>query len=217
MRVKTAVATGRVPAGTLGAKDRDILRDAESIIGVDEVGRGALAGPVVVCAVSLTAIPNDPGIRDSKQLTGNRRDEAATRLRASGARWAVCEIWVELIDKLNILEATRLAMRAAASALVTPAAVVVTDYVDPGDLGCRVLSPKQADREYYSVAAASILAKVHRDRIMADLGAEQPEWGWERNKGYGTTSHRRALQTYGPGALHRRSFQWSPVLPSALG
>ena len=198
---------------SLGSKDRASLRDAELIIGVDEVGRGALAGPVVVCAVSFPTIPNDPGIRDSKQLTGKRRDEAASRLRASGARWAVCEVWVELIDILNILEATRLAMRAAAAVLATPAAVVVTDHVDPGDLGCRVLSPTRADREYFSVAAASILAKVHRDRIMVDLGAEQPQWGWQRNKGYGTTGHRRALQTYGPGALHRRSFQWSPVLP----
>lgn len=197
----------------LGLKDREILRGAESIIGVDEVGRGALAGPVVVCAASFAAIPDDPGVRDSKQLTGNRRDEAASRLRASGARWVVCEVWVELIDKLNILEATRLAMRAAAGALVTPEAVVVTDYVDPGDLGCRVLSPKKADREYFSVAAASILAKVHRDRIMVDLGAEQPHWGWEMNKGYGTIAHRLALENCGPGALHRRSFRWSPVLP----
>jgi ribonuclease HII len=197
----------------LGLKDREILRGAESIIGVDEVGRGALAGPVVVCAASFAAIPDDPGVRDSKQLTGNRRDEAASRLRASGARWVVCEVWVELIDKLNILEATRLAMRAAAGALVTPEAVVITDYVDPGDLGCRVLSPKKADREYFSVAAASILAKVHRDRIMVDLGAEQPHWGWEMNKGYGTIAHRLALENCGPGALHRRSFRWSPVLP----
>ena len=197
----------------LGSKDRDILRDAEAIIGVDEVGRGALAGPVVVCAVSFPAIPNDPGIRDSKQLSGKRRDEAVSRLRASGARWAVCEVWVELIDNLNILEATRLAMRAAASVLATPAAVVVTDHVDPGDLGCRVLSPARADCEYFSVAAASILAKVHRDRIMVDLGSKQPQWGWQRNKGYGTTAHRLALQTHGPGALHRRSFRWSPVLP----
>jgi len=197
----------------LGLKDREILRGAESIIGVDEVGRGALAGPVVVCAASFAAIPDDPGVRDSKQLTGNRRDEAASRLRASGARWVVCEVWVELIDKLNILEATRLAMRAAAGALVTPEAVVVTDYVDPGDLGCRVLSPKKADREYFSVAAASILAKVHRDRIMVDLGAEQPHWGWKWNKGYGTVAHRLALENCGPGALHRRSFRWSPVLP----
>jgi ribonuclease HII len=197
----------------LGSKDRKILRDAEAIIGVDEVGRGALAGPVVVCAASFAAIPDDPGIRDSKQLTGKRRDEAASRLRASGVRWAVCEVWVELIDNLNILEATRLAMRAAAAVLATPAAVVVTDHVDPGDLGCRVLSPKKADCEYFSVAAASILAKVHRDRIMVDLGVEQPQWGWQRNKGYGTIGHRRALGIHGSGALHRRSFQWSPVLP----
>jgi len=198
---------------TLGIKDREILRSAESIIGVDEVGRGALAGPVVVCAASFAAIPDDPGIRDSKQLTENQRNEAASRLRASGARWTVCEVWVELIDTLNILEATRLAMRAAAGALVTPEAVVVTDYVDPGNLGSKVLSPKQADREYFSVAAASILAKVHRDRIMVDLGTEQPHWGWERNKGYGTIAHRLALENLGPGALHRRTFRWSPVLP----
>lgn len=198
---------------SLGLRDREILRSAKSIIGVDEVGRGALAGPVVVCAASFAAIPNDPGVRDSKQLTENRRNEAASRLRASGARWVLCEVWVGLIDKLNILEATRLAMRAAAGALATTEAVVVTDHVDPGDLGCRVLSPKQADREYFSVAAASILAKVHRDRIMVDLGAEQPHWGWERNKGYGTVAHRLALENRGPGALHRRSFRWSPVLP----
>jgi ribonuclease HII len=197
----------------LGLKDREILRSAKSIIGVDEVGRGALAGPVVVCAASFAAIPDDPGVRDSKQLTENRRNEAASRLRASGARWVLCEVWVGLIDKLNILEATRLAMRAAAGALATTEAVVVTDHVDPGDLGCRVLSPIQADREYFSVAAASILAKVHRDRIMVDLGAEQPHWGWERNKGYGTVAHRLALENRGPGALHRRSFRWSPVLP----
>jgi ribonuclease HII len=198
---------------SLGSKDRKILRGADSIIGVDEVGRGALAGPVVVCAASFAVIPDDPGVRDSKLLTENRRDEAASRLRASGARWALCEVWVELIDKLNILEATRLAMRATAGARVTPEAVVVTDHVDPGDLGCLVLSPKQADREYFSVAAASILAKVHRDRIMVELGAEQPHWGWERNKGYGTVAHRFELENRGRGTLHRRSFRWSPVLP----
>ena len=198
---------------SLGSKDREILRGAESIIGVDEVGRGALAGPVVVCAASFAVIPDDPGVRDSKLLTENRRDEAASRLRASGARWVLCEVWVELIDKVNILEATRLAMRATAGALVTPEAVVVTDHVDPGELGCHVLSPKQADREYFSVAAASILAKVHRDRIMVELGAEQPHWGWERNKGYGTIAHRLELENRGRGTLHRRSFRWSPVLP----
>ena len=153
----------------LGEKDRALLLDADRIIGVDEVGRGSLAGPVVVCAASFSSIPDDAGVRDSKRLSARRRDEAAERLRSSCERWAVCEVWVELIDRVNILEATRLAMRAAARALVTPGAVVVTDHVEPGDVGCAVLSPKRADADYFSVAAASILAKVHRDGIMVDL------------------------------------------------
>ncbi|MCK5376576.1 MAG: ribonuclease HII [Acidobacteria bacterium] len=197
----------------LGEKDRALLLDADRIIGVDEVGRGSLAGPVVVCAASFSSIPDDAGVRDSKRLSARRRDEAAERLRSSCERWAVCEVWVELIDRVNILEATRLAMRAAARALVTPGAVVVTDHVDPGDVGCAVLSPKRADADYFSVAAASILAKVHRDGIMVELGGMDPRWAWERNKGYGTADHRKALQDLGPSSLHRRSFHWSPVLP----
>ena len=210
------VGIGRSRSGddpTLGARDRELLRDASSVLGVDEVGRGALAGPVVVCAASFTAIPDDPGIQDSKRLSPKRRREAVARLRASGARWVVCEIWEEVIDRVNILESTRLAMRATASALLDEAAVVVTDHVDPGDLCCRVLSPKAADRDYFCVAAASILAKVHRDRIMVELGGQHPEWLWQHNKGYGTVAHRRALQNHGTTVFHRRSFHWSPVLP----
>lgn len=193
--------------------DRKLLRDAGSVVGVDEVGRGALAGPVVVCAASFTAIPDDPGIQDSKRLSPKRRREAVDRLRAVGARWVVCEIWEDVIDRLNILESTRLAMHSAASALVDPAAIVITDHVDPGDLGCRVLSPKSADRDYFCVAAASILAKVHRDRIMVELGTDYPHWDWHSNKGYGTVAHRRALQNHGSTVFHRRSFRWSLVLP----
>ena len=197
----------------LGSKDRDLLLGANAIIGVDEVGRGALAGPVVVCAAAFEEIPNDGEVRDSKLLSPRRRDSIAARLRNGGARWVVCEVWPELIDRLNILEATRLAMAAAARTLIAPRSVVITDYVNPGDLGCRILSPKRADRDYFCVAAASIVAKVHRDRIMVDLGRQDPRWKWERNKGYGTVDHRRALQNVGPGILHRRSFGWSPVLP----
>lgn len=197
----------------LGDKDRALLLDADRIIGVDEVGRGSLAGPVVVCAASFSSIPKDAGVRDSKRLSARLREEAAERLRSSCEQWAVCEVWVELIDRVNILEATRLAMRAAARALATPGAVVVTDHVDPGDVGCSVLSPKRADADYFSVAAASILAKVHRDGIMVELGGMDPRWAWERNKGYGTADHRKALQDLGPSSLHRRSFHWSPVLP----
>jgi ribonuclease HII len=168
---------------------------------------------VVVCAAAFEEIPDAGEVRDSKLLSPRRRASIAVRLRSSGARWVVCEVWPELIDRINILEATRIAMAAAARTLIAPRSVVITDYVNPGDLGCRILSPKRADRDYFCVAAASIVAKVHRDRIMVDLGRQDPRWKWERNKGYGTVDHRRALQNVGPGILHRRSFGWSPVLP----
>jgi ribonuclease HII len=197
----------------LGANDRSILEKADSIIGVDEVGRGSLAGPVVVCAASFETIPDDDQVRDSKQMTPRQRERVASRLCRCGARFVISEIWVELVDRLNILEATRLAMRSAALSLMTSGSVVVTDYVDPGDLGCPVESPKKADQLYFSVAAASVMAKVHRDRIMVDLGMQDPRWEWARNKGYGTLAHRRALTQHGPSGLHRKSFVWSPVLP----
>lgn len=200
-------------ARALGSRDRELLAGAEAVIGIDEVGRGAIAGPVVVCAAMFDQIPDDDEVRDSKLLTPRRRERVAERLRGCGVRWAACEVWPDLIDRLNILEATRLAMAATAGTFLTPRAVVVTDHVDPGELGCRVISPKKADRDFFCVAAASILAKVHRDRLMVDLGKRDPRWQWERNKGYGTVAHRCALQHHGPGTLHRRSFTWSPVLP----
>ncbi len=206
----TPVGGGRL---RLGAKDRSLLESADSIIGIDEVGRGSLAGPVVVCAASFAAIPDDDEVRDSKQMSPSQRERVASRLRQSGVRYVICEIWIEVVDRLNILEATRLAMRSAALSLVTSKSVVVTDYVDPGHLGCPVESPKKADQLYFSVAAASVIAKVHRDRVMVDLGLQDPRWEWERNKGYGTVAHRRALTENGPSRLHRKSFEWAPVLP----
>lgn len=195
----------------LGARDRRLLAQADAVIGVDEVGRGALAGPVVVCAARFAAIPRDVGIQDSKQLTANQRESALARLSGLGVRWAVCEVGPAVIDRINILEATRLAMRAAALALAVPSDAVITDHLDPGDLGCRVLSPAGADREYFCVAAASIIAKVHRDRIMTVLGRRDPRWGWERNKGYGTAEHRAALERWRPTCHHRLSFSSTPV------
>ncbi|MCG6950273.1 MAG: ribonuclease HII [Acidobacteria bacterium] len=197
----------------LGSKDRELLRRAGSIIGIDEVGRGALAGPVVVCAAAFVHVPEDDEVRDSKVMTKRQRERAAQRLRDCGARWVVCEVWPEVIDRINILEATRLAMAAAARTLIDEKSVVVTDHVHPGDLDCKVLAKKKADRDYFCVAASSILAKVHRDHLMVNLGRKDPRWHWEENKGYGTAAHRRALQVHGPGSLHRRSFSWSPVLP----
>jgi ribonuclease HII len=197
----------------LGSKDRRLLRECPAIIGVDEVGRGALAGPVVVCAARFETIPKDDGVRDSKQLSERQREAACERLLQRADAWVVCEIGVEIIDRVNILEATRMAMRTAVLQLLSPGCVVVIDHVNIGDLGCRSLAPKKADSEYFCVAAASILAKVHRDRILVELGSRDPRWGWERNKGYGTSEHRRALQKWGPSLHHRRSFGWSPVLP----
>jgi ribonuclease HII len=181
------------------------------VIGVDEVGRGCLAGPVVVCAARFDTIPDDLGVRDSKLLSRKQREQAAERLAVSGCEWTICEIGPELIDRVNILEATRLAMRAAALPLVTPSTVVITDHVAPGDLGCRVMSPAKADRDFFCVAAASIIAKVHRDGLMVELGRRDSRWGWDRNKGYGTTEHRKALQKWGPTCHHRLSFSWKTV------
>ena len=199
---------GRV---ALGARDRRLLREADAVIGVDEVGRGALAGPVVVCAARFEAIPVDDSVRDSKEMTAKQREATLARVLRQSAGWAICEIGPEVIDRINILEATRLAMRVAALSLTGPSSVVVTDHVVPGDLGCRVLSFKKADRDYFCVAAASIIAKVHRDRIMAAMGRRDPRWGWQNNKGYGTTAHRAALDRWGPTFSHRLSFSWTPV------
>jgi ribonuclease HII len=195
----------------LGARDSRLLAQADAVIGVDEVGRGALAGPLVVCAVRFESIPRDAGIQDSKQLSAKQRESALGRLLGRRVRWAVCEVDSAVIDRINILEATRLAMRAAVLTLAAPSNIVITDHVDPGDLGCRVISPTGADREYFCVAAASIIAKVHRDRIMTVMGCRDPRWGWERNKGYGTVEHRTALQRWRPTRHHRLSFSWTPA------
>lgn len=197
----------------IGARDRVLLRHADRILGVDEVGRGSLAGPVVVCGVSFDAIPVYGLVQDSKTLTALRRRRAASWVTAHCAQWLVVEVWPELIDRLNILEAVRLAMRSVVKTMANRATVAVVDQVDIGEMMCRVRAEPRADATFFCVAAASIVAKVHRDELMAELGGRQPSWGWASNKGYGTETHRRALQEHGPGYLHRRTFKWSPVLP----
>lgn len=197
----------------LGARDRVILSRADAVVGVDEVGRGSLAGPVVVCAAKFDRIPTSPRVRDSKRLTAKQRLETALWIRDNCVSWVVIEVWQELIDRINILEATRLAMRAGVSALARPGTEVVVDYLELGDLGLPIHSFKRADDSFFSVAAASILAKVHRDGIMVELGARDDRWDWSRNKGYGTLNHRRGIGRYGRSYLHRQSFSVSPVLP----
>jgi ribonuclease HII len=168
---------------------------------------------VVVCAASFDRIPESAWVRDSKQLSAWRRSATADWLRTVCRAWAVVEIWQETIDRVNIAEATRLAMRSAVTTVAVRGCRVVVDHVDLGDIGYPVRSTKRADSTYFSVAAASILAKVHRDQIMIDLSRDDDRWEWSRNKGYGTLSHRRAIGRFGRSYLHRRSFRISPVLP----
>lgn len=197
----------------LGAHDRKILETAQHIIGVDEVGRGCLAGPVAVGGVVFDRVPDNPLIQDSKSLTARQRDHAAEWVRARSSRWVVFEVWPELIDRINILEAVRLAMRTVVTVLAVPGTVAVVDQVELGDMEIPIRATPKADTVYFSVAAASILAKVHRDRLMAELSGTHPHWGWPNNKGYGTAEHRKALEKHGASYLHRKSFRWSPVLP----
>jgi len=196
----------------LGANDRRLLRSATSIVGVDEVGRGCLAGPVVVCGVRFERIARQPLIQDSKALTARQREEAAEWVLRSCADWLVLEVWVELIDRLNILQAVVLAMRTCVRALAEPGAVVVVDAVELDGEKPNIHAPVGADASFSSVAAASVVAKVHRDRLMVELDGRNPGWGWRQNKGYGTAEHRRALAEAGRSYLHRKTFRWSPVI-----
>jgi ribonuclease HII len=209
-----AAATSRsASAAILGARDRAILRRASRIIGVDEVGRGSIAGPVVVCAAAFGTIPRSDRIADSKLLSKAKRETAAVWLRQQTSSWVITEVWPEIIDRVNILEATRLAMAASIRILATPESEAVVDYVTVENVGIPVHSPQGADRDFFSVAAASILAKVHRDRVMMDLGRRDDRWDWFHNMGYGTEKHRVGIGRYGRSYLHRQSFRLLPVLP----
>ena len=180
------------------------------IAGVDEVGRGPLAGPVVAAAVIVDAGTVPPellqSLDDSKKLTAKRRQILAEQIRTHcpcALGWAS----VEEIDAVNILQATFLAMRRALNGLEpTVTAALIDGNQVPPDLPCAVQTVVGGDGQSWSIAAASILAKVTRDAYMTDLAKEFPVYGWERNAGYGTASHRRALQKYGPTDHHRRSF-----------
>ncbi|WP_425406388.1 ribonuclease HII [Hwanghaeella sp.] len=180
-----------------------------TIAGVDEVGRGPWAGPVVACAAVLdqTTFPADLAavLDDSKKLSAKKRAALLPHIRAA-ADFAIAEASVEEIDRLNILQASLLAMRRAVEALPQrPDAALVDGNRDPG-LHCPTTLVVKGDSRSLSIAAASIIAKEHRDSLMAELAAEYPEYGWERNAGYGVKLHQEALNRLGPTPHHRRSF-----------
>lgn len=190
------------------------------VIGVDEAGRGPLAGPVVAAAVVLgEAIPT--GLDDSKRLSPRRRAVLDPAIR-QGCGWAVAVVAADEIDRVNIFMATMLAMTRAVAALTgalgrAPAEVLIDGNMTPHGRCADWCWPARAivggDGTEPCISAASIVAKEWRDRIMVEAAAAHPHYGWERNKGYGTAEHLDALRRHGPTPLHRRSFAPVAQLP----
>ena len=177
------------------------------VAGVDEAGRAPLAGPVVAAAVMLAPSARIDGLDDSKRLLPLERERLFGLIQARALAFAVGIVDVTTIDRVNILEATRLAMRTALDGLGAIPELVLTDFVSLRGLPCPQRNLVRGDQRSATVAAASIVAKVTRDRLMAELDGAYPQYGFARHKGYPTEQHRSALKKFGPCPLHRRTFQ----------
>jgi ribonuclease HII len=180
----------------------------QSIAGVDEVGRGALFGPVVAAAVILPERMNAlarAGLKDSKQLTREQREKLDRRIRRVALAISVAEVDAETIDRVNIYQATRIAMLTAVQGLRIEPDHLLIDAMRL-DHPCKQTKLIYGDSLSLSIAAASVVAKVHRDALMRELDTAHPGYGLASHKGYGTPEHRRALAEIGPCVLHRRSF-----------
>lgn len=187
-------------------EDRLVWGGLSPICGVDEAGRGALAGPVVAAAVVPDPGRSLPGIDDSKRLTHEARERLEPLVRDSALAWSVISVPPSEIDRSNILEATRRAMRGALESLDPTPALALIDAVRLPDPPCRCIAFVRADHLSYAVACASILAKVGRDRMMCELDRRHPQYGFAQHKGYGSVQHRSALLEYGPTPAHRLTF-----------
>lgn len=182
------------------------------VAGVDEVGMGCLAGPVVAAAVvfaSASAIP--AGINDSKLLSSKKRAELDIRIRESALAYAVAWAEVEEIDTINIYQAARLAMRRAIEQLNPRPDFLLIDGRGRVEIAIPQKSLIKGDTLSFSIGAASILAKVYRDNWMRSLDEKFPGYSFAKHKGYGSREHRLALQSLGASPLHRKSFSWTPV------
>ena len=189
---------------SLIAFDRQYRQECRILAGMDEVGRGPLAGNVVTACV---VIPDDPVIiwfDDSKKLSEKRREKVFDEIAEHALYIGIGEVSPDEIDRINILQATKKAMRAAAGQV--PADVFLIDAFTNLGLNGKEIPIIKGDATSYSIAAASIIAKVTRDRQMAEADRLWPEYGFARNKGYGTREHIEALKKYGPCPIHRKSF-----------
>lgn len=189
-------------------------RGALRIAGVDEVGRGPMFGPVVAAAVILPKNCSLQGLNDSKKLTEKKRVALDIEIRANAVTWAIAAVDVETIDRINIRQASLLAMRLAVEQLALTPDYLLIDGVDTIDWRCTQRPVIKGDATSFSIAAASILAKVYRDRLIVELDSQYPGYGLARHKGYGTAAHLEALARLGPTPLHRKSY--SPVAQALL-
>ena len=176
------------------------------VAGVDEVGRGPLAGPVVAAAVILPLDADFTGVNDSKKLSAKKREALAAYIKEHALSYSIFEVDERTIDRINIREATRLAMKGAVEGLSVPPSLVLTD----GDLTLDIDFPQRSivkgDALVCSIGAASILAKVYRDALMAEYAKTYPEYAFARNAGYGTAVHIHAIREVGICPIHRRTF-----------
>lgn len=177
-----------------------------SICGVDEAGRGPLAGPVCAAAVILPPHLEIPGLDDSKKLTDKRRRELFPIIKEQAIAYGIGLASHEEIDEINILQATFLAMQRAIDQLEGKANFALIDGNREKDFGLPVMTVVKGDSRSANIAAASVLAKVTRDDIMEEMAKEYPEYGFEIHKGYGTKAHYEALRTYGASPIHRMTF-----------
>jgi ribonuclease HII len=186
---------------------RDLHRRGFAVVaGVDEVGRGALAGPVTAAAVVLASDARIEGLNDSKKLTREARERVAVSVREQAVAWSIAHAQPAEIDAMGIGRATRLAWRRALEGLGLPYDHVIVDGNDGRDLGLEVTMVVRGDSRVACIAAASVIAKVARDALMAELSPSYPGYGFDGNRGYGSSDHLEHLRLAGPCDIHRRSF-----------
>jgi ribonuclease HII len=184
------------------------------IAGCDEVGRGPMFGPVVAAAVILAPRCRLPGLNDSKKLSEKKRNELDIEIRENAVAWAIAAVDVETIDRINIRRASLLAMRMAVMQLALSPDYLLIDGLDTIEWPCPQQAVIQGDGTSFSIAAASVLAKVYRDRLLVELDDQFPGYGLASHKGYCSREHMEALARLGPTPMHRKSY--SPVAQQML-
>ncbi len=187
--------------------ERELIQNgAKYIAGVDEVGRGPLAGPVVCAAVIMPLDDLVVGVDDSKKLSAKKREQLAKEIKEKALCFTIVEIDEKIIDEINILQATRTGMKRAIESLKITPDTVLTDGNMTIDIAHKQKSVIHGDALSYLIGAASIIAKVHRDNLMDEYAKTYPHYAFEKNKGYGTAEHIQGIKEYGLCPIHRRTF-----------